>query len=164
MYLQNFIQESTKRFKEPSMLLVTPPAAWRTQIHLGDLHVIKFPDEEILKMFSENPRTTAIVIDGLEAMDNILDLRAFIFSARKFFDSASLRPLIIIYTNYYEDEYMKIPSWGGLYSEILQYGNVYIKCGRASKKKHENLYFNEVLGIRLKKSEYVYAYLGHQYS
>jgi hypothetical protein len=114
-------------------------------------------------MFSENHRTTTIVIDGLEAMDNILDLRSFIFSARKFFDSGSLRPLIIIYANYYEDEYQKIPSWGGLYSEILQYGNVYVKCGRASQKKHENLYLNEILGIRLKKSEYVYAYLGHQY-
>lgn len=164
MFLENLIEESTDKYKDPSMLLVLPPPIFRREIHLpnGALDVVNFPEEEILKTFSKNPNTDTIVICGHEPMTDTAEIRSFIFCARKFFPP-TLRPLIIIYTNYFYDELPKRALWSGLYCEILQYGRVILKCGRP-RSIRESFQFNNVLGRNLSKSESIVMFNGYQYS
>jgi hypothetical protein len=161
MHLQQFIEE-TSFYKTPSMLLVTPPAAWQQQIHLPffQLNIVNFPDEEILQMFSENEKTNTIIISGDEPMDLKSELRSFIFSARKHFPP-NQRPRIVIFTKYFMDELTKLPLWGGLYAEILQYGNVVIRFGRPYKKDQK--YFNEDLQCTLFRGQDTICFDGHKY-
>jgi hypothetical protein len=164
MYLQNLIEESIKQYKEPAMLLLIPPKIFKTDIHLPRIgfDIVNFPEEEIFKTFSKNPKTNAIVISGYEPMQDMGELRSFIFSARKFF-SPNNRPRIIIYTKFFFDELQDLPGWNGLYCEILQYGNIFLKHGRRVGRK-ERPYFNKDLGCQLMgKSEDVIRFIGHQY-
>ena len=147
MQLENVVDKSRKYYKEPVMILRVSDKD-ETQ---------KFPDEEILKIFSKE--TSAIVIAGVEPMYKPQELRSFIFSARKFFEP-NQRPIIIIFTNYFMDE---LEYWSAIECEALQYGNVLLKCGRP-KRNDKKLYFNDHLGIRLLGNQVVYSYIGHQYT
>lgn len=164
MHLKGIVDESFAEYKEASMLLITPSCDWKCRgcnsRHLSQLETKNFPDEEILKRFVENSNTTAIVIAGLEPMDNVSELWNFLFSARKFFDQGT-RPLIIIYTGYDLEE-LKKHYWSWLEAGIKQYGNVILKCGRY--KADRKPYFSTVLGITLPgRNQLVYDYYGHQY-
>lgn len=162
MHLQQFIEVSTSKDKVPAMHLVLPPSIWKREVHLPLFHfdVVNFPDEEILQMFSENHTTDTIIISGHEPLDNTVELRSFIFSARKFFSPGS-RPLIIIYTNHFFDEFHKIPSWTGLYCEFLQYGRILIKFGNSQGRR--KLYVNKDSGRILDISKEAFSFMGHQY-
>lgn len=164
MHLKNIIDESFEEYKEASMLLIAPSCTWKCKgcrnYHLYHLETKNFPDEEIFKRFASNPRTKAIVIGGLEPMDNVSELWNFLFSARKFFDPET-RPTIIIYTGYNLDELQK-HYWSWLEAEIRQYGNVILKCGRY--KSNRKPYFNPILGVTLAgKNQLAYDFCGHQY-
>jgi hypothetical protein len=162
MHLQQFIEVSTSKNKTPAMHLMLPPYIWKREIHLPNfkLDIVNFPDDEILKMFVENPSTDTIVIFGDEPLNNVVELRSFIFSARKFFDPGT-RPLIVIYTSYFFDELSKIPSWTGLYCEFLQYGRIVIKFERSQKKR--NFYVDKDLGQILDIRKNAFNFIGHQY-
>ena len=149
MRLKQIINQSKKFYQATSMILKCP-TLFRCQ---------NFPDEEILKKFDKNKKAKAIVIAGMDPMNQLIELRSFIFSARKHFNPGN-RPLIIIYTHYYFDE---LKDWSGVESEMLQYGNVLLKCGRP--KENETMkYFNHILGIPLcGRNQIVYEYIGHQY-
>lgn len=154
MKINSIIDESMFFYKKPAMLL-----------NCQNIYIFNkeknnnFSDEKILKRFSENPRTKAIVIgNGIEPMNNMTDLRSFIFSARKFFDPNN-RPTIIILTNYSMEE-LKNHIWSGVESEILQYGNVILRCG---KYKKERAFYSKSFGIPLKKDQHIYLYIGHNY-
>ena len=160
MKLKSIVDISSQFYKEPSMLINAPgwsfPLRDCPDVFLLNHETKEYKDEIILKRFSENPQTKAIVIAGLEPMENVIDLRSFIFSARKFFDPGN-RPKIIILTTYYMEE-LPQKKWGGLRSEIIQYGNCIIRCGRYEKTK------KKVLGIPLSYNQNLYSYNGYQYS
>jgi hypothetical protein len=153
MHLHHFIEFSTSQIfcKEPCAVLSVPPIAWKKEIHLPiyGLHIIKIPDEYILETISKDSRVSTIVIAGSEPLDDPLELRSFIFSARKFFPPKT-RPKIIIFTKYFFEDLRKIPSWTGLYCELMQYGNIYLELGRLQGKRNE-------------QSKQVLAFIGHQY-
>lgn len=166
MHLKNIVDEfSGYYYKDPYMLLVAPTCTWKCNgckhAHLSLLETKDYPDDIILKRFNTNPRTKAIVIGGLEPFDSEDELHSFIFSARKFFEPGD-RPVLVISTGYYLDELKKSHHWCWIESEIVQYGNAIIKCGRS--ELGEKPFFNPILGVYLDGiNQYVYSYVGHQY-
>jgi len=130
MKLKQIIDESFGDYKECSMLLVTPSCSWKCKDchnkHLSYLPTQNFPNEEILKRFANNPLTSAIVIGGLEPLDDMHDVRSFIFALRQ----SSLRPTVVIYTGYELHEIEDELYWSGLEPEMLEYGNCILKYGR----------------------------------
>ena len=131
MFLRKIIEEQHIQHRKPAMVLLTPMFKWKQGPWVDDTpsepQII--PDEEILKMFSQNLNTQIIIIYGLEPNNNVDAMRSFIFSARKFFDPTVSRPLIMIYTALKFEDLQKANCWSGLYSEIRQYGNAAVKCG-----------------------------------
>jgi len=151
MHLKQIINGSRQYYKEPSMLLITSGIRLDTQ---------NCPDGEILKRFLNKPLSKAIVIYKLDPKINTIEVREFIFAARKHFPPGE-RPRIIIYTDSYLEELEKL-GWTGLYCEILEYGNIILKCGRCEKR--DKSYFNPILGVNLPgKFQEVHQYIGFQY-
>ena len=152
----------TGRYLTPATLLTMPPKSLRFNVFLPEIQVVNFPEEEILKTFAGIEESKAFVVMGFDIMDLQDDLRSFIFSARKFFEPYH-RPPIVLYTLYYMDELKKL-GWGGVYSEILQYGNVILKCGRQLKSREPVKYYPQ-LGVRLRGMNHeIHDYtLRHQY-
>lgn len=151
MYLECISDSSKKYYAKPVMVL-----------NISGDSTQNFSDEEILKKFSEDDETEAIVIVGSDPMDKVDALRSFMFSARKFF-SPNSRPRIIIYTKYFEDE-LNTKYWNGVKCELLYYGNTFLKYGR-SFKTDKKAYFNNFLGIKLlgsSQSVICYTKLQHE--
>ena len=153
MIIEKLVDMSKKYYCEPSMLLSVSPASYKN------------PDDKILEQFGKvcelNPLVGCIVIAGTpDPMDRCDDLRSFIFSARKKY-TPYLRPLIVICTDYFDDELWN--CYSGINSELLSYGNALLRTGRATQTD-KALYFNEFLGIHLKgKMQTVKSYAGMEY-
>lgn len=137
MFILEHTDESKKYYFQPVMVLSVKS--------VNDSQ--NSPDDEILKMFSGNPATKAIVIAGPEPMDELFVLRDFIFSARKFLFSDGIRPLIIVYTDYFVDE-LFLRNWEGLRCEFMYYGNIMLKYGRKFHG-HNFKIFNPLLGVKV---------------
>ena len=125
MYLECISDSSKKYYGKPVMVL-----------NISENSIQNFSDEEILKRFSEDDETEAIVIIGSDPMDKVDALRSFMFSARKFF-SPNSRPRIIIFTKYFAYE-LERKSWHGAQYELMYYGNAILNCGRLSIKKNKS--------------------------
>lgn len=152
MFLELVNDTSEKYYAQPAMVLNVVNPENNDQ---------NFSDEDIFKTFCSIPDLKAIIIAGPEPMNKLDDLRAFIFSARKFF-SPYARPLIIVYTDYFEDE-LEGRNWLGVKCEFLLYGNVLLKYGRSFPTDYR-MYKNRPLGIKLLgKSQEVYSYRGLQH-
>ena len=152
MFLELVYDASEKYYAQPAMVLNVVNPENNDQ---------NFSDEYIFKIFCSTPYLRAIVIAGPEPMNKLDDLRAFIFAARKFFTPYA-RPLIIVYTDYFEDE-LEEKNWLGVKYEFILYGNVLLKYGR-SFPTDCRMYKNKPLGIKLLgKSQEVYSYRGVQH-
>lgn len=152
MFIRHLNDETKKYYGKPSMILTMSGPSYSKQNH---------SDDDICQIFSafyKDDRVEAIVIScgDMDPMDRQDELRSFIFSARKFFQPDH-RPIITIYTNYYEDE-LDAKGWNGIKCELLHYGNILLKLGRPLPNDRK-LYFNKALGIPLLgKYQGVYKY------
>lgn len=165
MHLKRIIEESVGDYKETSMLLVTPSCTWKCKgcqnKDLAKLPTVEVDDNDILALFSSNPFSKAIVIGGLEPLDCIEEIRAFIFSARKYFPIGE-RPPIIIYTGYEEEQLKKMGWESKLKYELIQYGNCHLKYGKYVE--NGSPYKNAVLGVKLASSnQHVMSFTRKQY-
>ena len=161
MKLKQIIDESFGDYKEAAMLLVTPNCTWKCEgcqnRHLSQLPTKNFPDEEILKRFFKNPLTSAIVIGGLEPLDDMQDVRHFISAlGQKVYSEDLPKPTIIVYTGYELDEIEDQLYWSGLEPEMRTYGECILKYGRFNpiyQTKGDGFervdIWNEDLGINL---------------
>lgn len=152
MFIQYINDQTKKYYGKPSMVLTMSGPSTSKQNH---------SDNDICQIFSafyKDDRVEAIVIScgDMDPMDRQDELRSFIFSARKFFPPDH-RPIIAVYTSYYEDE-LDAKGWSGIKCELLHYGNILLKLGRPLPNDTK-LYFNKPLGIPLLgKYQSVYKY------
>lgn len=160
MHLKLLVSGSKLFYKEPAMVIVTPTnSSFRFTIAAVKEH----SDYELLEQFVNDNISKAIVIDGLEEGEVMLDARAFIFTARKHFDPGT-RPLIMIYTKKYTLDELRHKSFTGLESEMLQYGNCILVCKKiAATGQSQNKMF-EKIGIKsFAKTMELHGYFGRQY-
>ena len=157
MHLKLLARESRLLYKEPVMLMVTPT---ENRLRFTFKETVYRSDKDLLDQFIFNNESKAIAIDGLEEGNIMIEVRAFIFTARKRFDPGT-RPLILIYTQYTLDE-LRRKSFTGLESEILQYGNCAIICKKDDAKNQQKLF--KKYGITsIKKKMEIHEYVGRQY-
>lgn len=93
-------------------------------------------DTEIVKRFITNPFTAAVVIGGLEPLDQFEELINLIREFRKKTEAD-----IVVYTGYREDEIQ------GQIEQLKQFSNIIIKVGRYVPNASSR--FDEVLGVTL---------------
>ena len=135
MHLKLFAHGTKRLHKEPVMLMVTPA---EKKLQLAFKGVADRPDYDILEQFATNGLSKAIVIEGLEEGEVMIEARAFIFAARKRFEPGT-RPLIFINTDYTIDQ-LKRKSFSGLESEMLQYGNCILLVKKSSALNQQRLF------------------------
>ena len=158
MHLKLFAYGSKRLYKEPVMLMVTPAEKNLRPAFKG---VIDRPDYDILEQFATNGLSKAIVIEGLEEGEVMIEVRAFIFAARKRFEPGT-RPLIFINTNYTIDQ-LKRKSFSGLESEMLQYGNCVLLVKKSNDALDQQKLFKK-FGIEyLRNTKEIHEYTNHQY-
>lgn len=165
MRLKFICERFTNLYKKPAMLMVTEGKANSGKDELEfDLKVKYIPiiknykNSDLIERFKSS-KSEAMIIAGLEESD-MIQVRAFIFEARKRFDPGH-RPLIIIYTKYTIDELWR-KAFTGLHCELLQYGRVVLLVGRTSTEDQRKMF--RKMGIRfLGESMEIKNYIGHEY-
>lgn len=157
MHLKLFAHGTKRLYKEPVMLMVTPA---EKNLQLAFKGVADRPDYDILEQFTTSGLSKAIAIEGLEEGEVMIEVRAFIFAARKYFKQGA-RPLILLFTTYTMDE-LKKKSFSGLEAEMLQYGNCILLVKKSSALNQQRLF--KKFGIEyLKNTKEIHEYTGHQY-
>ena len=147
MKIINIIIEDFVNYKKPSIFIGFPTCTFKCNKDAGKIvcqnyqlikeKQIDISYEEIVKLYLDNPLTSAIVFGGLEPFDSYEDMINLITEFRKYtYDD------IVIYTGYTEDE---------LYEEIqylsTSYSNIIIKFGRFTQNTKQHL--DPVLGVKL---------------
>ena len=156
MIIRNKVDASGDYYQESAMVL-----------KVSTFKHENMPDDKILKQFQKicNNHTslnTIVIADRPEPIDKPDEVRSFIFSARKFFPPYQ-RPTLILYTSYFDDELSECSRFSGVNAELLAYGNVFLKSGRAMPNETK-LFYNEYLGIPLLgKTQTVQPYMGMEY-
>lgn len=150
MKLKQIIDESFGDYKECSMLLVVPSCTFKCEgcqnKHLMQLPTQEFPDEEIWERFQKNPLTKAIVIGGLEPLDDIMDIAKFIFIGV----TKEMEVPLIIYTGYdvFDLDGCRPLEMRILYSAFDLYkAPITVKYGPYIKGRKS--VYNEILGVTL---------------
>ena len=144
MILKGIVNEDFVNYKEPSLFILFPKCSFKCCIESGSdvcqnselakAKNINVSIESIVKQYTENDITKAIVCGGLEPLDSIEDLLDLIKAFRKVTEDP-----IIIYTGYNEDEVDITP--------FTQYKNIIIKYGRfIPNRPHIK---DKVLGVEL---------------
>ena len=148
MQLVNLIQEDFTNYKKPSLFLGFPKCSGKCNRVNGQVvcqneslknaEKIEVSADEIMKLYTSNNITKALVCGGLEPLDTSEDLLEIIEAFRKVSNDD-----IVIYTGYTETEVKN----SLIYGKLLQYPNIIIKYGRylMNQKKH----FDKILGVYL---------------
>lgn len=134
-------------YKKPSMFIGFPCCTFKCNkeagkvvcqnYHLMQEKQIDITYEEIVKMYLENPLTSAIVFGGLEPFDTYEDVKSLITEFRKYTNDE-----IVIYTGYNEDE---VENKTALLSK--NFTNIIVKFGRFMPNTTQH--FDEILGVKL---------------
>ena len=144
-------------YKEPVMYMAITAETRLPFIFAG---IKEYSDYDLLDLFERDGISKAIVISGLDKDKEMVEVRAFIFAARKRFDPGT-RPEIIIYTKHTIDN-LRRKSFTGLESEMLQYGNSILIAKRSSIVDQKEMFKKLGLGFLSEKLE-IHSYMGHQY-
>ena len=129
--LVNLIEEDFTNYKKPSLFLGFPKCSGKCNKLNGKIvcqnealrnaEKVEVSAEEIVKRYTNNNITEALVCGGLEPFDSFDDLLELISTFRKVTNDD-----IVIYTGFTENE-IKNSLW---YPQLLQYPNIIIKYGR----------------------------------
>lgn len=148
MKLVNLIQEDFTNYKKPSLFLGFPKCSGKCNKlngkivcqneNLNNAEKIEISVEDIIKLYTKNNITKALVCGGLEPFDTSDDLLKVIKAFRQITEDD-----IVIYTGFTENEIKN----SLVYPKLLQYSNIIIKYGRylEGHKSH----FDEILGVNL---------------
>lgn len=153
MRVKAIVDEWFQDYKKPSMFIATCFCDFKCchdanipisvcQNHtLFEKQIIDVPAEDIIRRYTSNNLTQAVVIGGLEPMLQFNELMEFIVAFR----SKGIDDDIVVYTGYREDEVVK---------EIVAmsfYPNIVVKFGRyiPDRKQH----YDSILGVSLANDE-----------
>lgn len=148
MKLVNLVQEDFTNYKKPSLFLGFPKCSGKCNKLNGKIvcqnealrnaEKVEISVEEIIKIYTKNNITKALVCGGLEPFDTFEELLEIIQAFRKVSQDD-----IVIYTGFTENE-IKNSLW---YPQLLQYLNIIVKFGRflEGQKPH----FDNILGVNL---------------
>jgi organic radical activating enzyme len=142
------VEEDFVNYKKPSMFIGFPTCNWKCEKECGMRGICQNSSlatsptfdisiEEIVKRYTENPISKAIVFGGLEPMDSWSDMVDLIDEFRKYTEDE-----IIVYTGYRMDEICRQTYWLG-----NKYNNIIFKFGRFIPNQPTR--YDEVLGITL---------------
>lgn len=153
MKIKGIVNEDFVNYKKPSMFISTATCGFKCDKEAGipccqNSPLASQPDieveiPEIIASYLQNPITKAIVLGGLEPMDQFSDVVALIGALRE----AGNRDDVVIYTGYKPEELTyKL-------SVLEQWPNIVVKFGRFIPNS-ENRY-DDVLGVTLaSKNQY----------
>lgn len=149
MKLKGIITEDFINYKLPSLFLISSTCNWKCCIEQGrDISLcqnsplaqqktLDISPKKIYNMYITNPITEAIVIGGLEPIDQIDEVIEIIDYFRK---NGEFSPFVI-YTGYYPNE---IPN---ALNRLKNYNHIIIKFGRFIPNSPHR--YDNVLGVEL---------------
>lgn len=155
MRIKGITDEDFVNYKKPSMFIAFPSCNFKCERECPECHcqngaLANSPDihtdvDKLCKRYLENPITKAVVCGGLEPIDSITDLYAFITTLRVRYKCDDD---IVIYTGYTEEEMKStfIPIW----HLLVNHKNIIMKYGRYIPG--EEPHYDEVLGVNLASS------------
>lgn len=164
MIIKGLIDEDFVNYKKPSMTIMMPYCSFKCDKEYGQqicqnsalAHAssIEIDKKTLIKRYLNNPITKAIVFQGLEPLDSLLEVGSFLHELRVINNNMDD---VVIYTGYTEQELQeKTCYYHGMetsYLDILKFfENIIIKFGRYNPKKgieFKPLKFDEVLGVTL---------------
>lgn len=149
MKVKSIIIEDFLNYKQPSMFIISSICNWKCCIEqnldismcqnssIAKQKTVDISPEIIYNMFIKNPITKAIVIGGLEPIDQINEVIQIIDYFRKNNNNSPF----VIYTGYYPYEIKNSLN------RLKNYNNIIVKFGRfIPNAKHR---YDEILGIEL---------------
>ena len=143
MIIKDIVAEDFLNYKRPSMFIATAKCDWKCGAeYCQNTPLAKAPSKEIsnetiYKMYHNNDITKAIVVGGLEPMQQFEELSALISLFRERGDQSTF----VIYTGYDRDE---IDDKVEL---LKRYGNITIKFGRYIPG--QSVHYDQILGVNL---------------
>jgi organic radical activating enzyme len=153
MKIKGIVHEDFVNYKKPSMFISTATCSFKCDKESGvkccqNSSLAAQPNldveiSEIIDSYMKNPITKAIVLGGLEPMDQFADVAALIGTLRY----AGSRDDVVIYTGYKPDEISyKL-------SVLEQWPNIIVKFGRFIPNSESR--YDDVLGVTLaSKNQY----------
>lgn len=157
MRVKTIADEDFVNYRKPAMFIGTISCGGKCCVEGGfplsvcqndgwrNCHPVKIPDFKIVKRYLQNRISQAIVIGGLEPIEQIDEVVELIRTLRNDFNC---HDDVVIYTGYYPDEIADIIN------NLKLFDNVVIKFGRYIPNIKSR--FDEVLGVTL-ASENQYA-------
>lgn len=170
MNLIYLVDEDFVNYKLPSMFVGFPHCTCKCDKEYGKVicqnnpllnsPTISITKEDLCERYINNPITSAIVIGGLEPMEDDIDLISFVNCLRNKYECYDP---IVIYTGYTEQEL--INGWrdgregsesifANHWQSLISYENIVVKFGRFIPDMPSR--FDDVLGVKL-ASENQYA-------
>ena len=174
MKIKGIIDEDFCNYKAPAMYIAFGHCTFKCDAENGEnlcqnCKLVAEPDievskETLIERYLSNPITSAIVLAGLEPLDDFTELFAFVDCARRQYH---MTDPIIIYTGYTEEECMNgqfsnrelriDKTFAEEWKLLLKYG-VIVKYGRF--RPNQEPHFDEVLGVCLvSDNQYAKEYL-----
>ena len=148
MLIKGVVTEDFVNYKKPSMFISTATCTFkcdrecgRPVCQNGDLANAESMDvsvEWLSRSYMSNPITKAIVLGGLEPMDQFDDIVQLVHAIRV---TNQCRDDIVIYTGYNKDE-IREKLW-----LLSAFPNIIVKYGRYCPGELDH--YDEVLGVRL---------------
>ena len=148
MQIKGITDEDFLNYKVPSMYICSSTCNFKCDKESGTeccqnsllVHerTINMPDDRIIERYLSNKITKAIVIAGLEPLDQTDEVVALIERLR---DTYICRDTVVIYSGYYPDEVSDAVD------RLRSLGNVVMKFGRFVPDKERK--FDDVLGVWL---------------
>ena len=142
MKIKGLITEDFVNYKKASMTIIFPYCTFKCgkdycqNSSLAKTPIIEISIDNLVNMYTNNPITEAIVMQGLEPFDSWSDLKKFVKKIREYNNDD-----IVIYTGYNKDEVIEYVK------ELSVYPNIIVKFGRyiPNQEKH----YDDVLGVHL---------------
>lgn len=159
MIIKGLIDEDFINYKLPSMIIEFPRCNFKCDKDCGqqvcqNSSLIKEPDIDIsytaiIERYLKNPITKAIVFQGLEPFDSMIDVVDLIYTLRVLYNCSDT---IVIYTGYTKEELSQSPAIPNIIetdilTKLKDYGNIIIKFGRYIPNQLSH--FDNILGVKL---------------
>ncbi len=130
MRVKNIIWEDTVNYRKPSLFIGTAECSYKCgadvcqNAELSEAPDIEVDERELLEKYLDNPLTTAIVLGGLEPLDQLADLAELC----SMMNILNVTDDLVIYTGYTEEEAEKQVRF--LRNLNCGFRNLIVKYGR----------------------------------
>lgn len=148
MRIKGITDEDFVNYKIPSMFISTSVCSFKCDNECGrpicqngplaSQPSIDVSIDRLVERYTSNPITRAVVLGGLEPIDQYEDICSLIESIR-----ANCNDDVVIYTGYTKDELREMK----MLDKLKSFGNIVLKYGRFIPD--QNPHFDPILGIDL---------------